>query len=117
MRVVEWEAIATRPRTPGLRGKRANVATNSATNATRSPTPVGSWPLEGRRRRLLHRPASELRRVPAHDILHDWDDEDASRILAAVAKSGERGAAVLVIETVMPEGPDPHWSMTLDVLA
>ena len=50
------------------------------------------------------------------NILHDWDDEDASRILAAVAKSGEPGAAVLVIETVMPEGPEPHWAKTLDVL-
>lgn len=50
------------------------------------------------------------------NILHDWDDEDASRILAAVAKSGEAGAAVLVIETVMPEGPEPHWAKTLDVL-
>jgi hypothetical protein len=50
------------------------------------------------------------------NILHDWDDKDASRILAAVANSGEPGAAVLVIETVMPEGPDPHWAKTLDVL-
>ncbi len=50
------------------------------------------------------------------NILHDWDDENASRILAAVTKSGEPGAAVLVIETVMPEGPDPHWAKTLDVL-
>ena len=50
------------------------------------------------------------------NILHDWDDENASRILAAVAKSGEPGAAVLVIETVMPEGPEPHWAKTLDVL-
>ena len=50
------------------------------------------------------------------NVLHDWDDGDASRILAAVAKSGEPGAAVLVIETVMPEGPEPHWAKTLDVL-
>src|ERR687896_714973 len=50
------------------------------------------------------------------NILHDWDDENASRILAGVAKSGEPGAAVLVIETVMPEGPEPHWAKTLDVL-
>ena len=50
------------------------------------------------------------------NILHDWDDQNASRILAAVAKSGEPGAAVLVIETVMPEGPEPHWAKTLDVL-
>ncbi|MDP8910035.1 MAG: hypothetical protein M3N47_13185, partial [Chloroflexota bacterium] len=50
------------------------------------------------------------------NILHDWDDENALRILAAVAKSGEPGAVVLVIETVMPEGPEPHWAKTLDVL-
>ena len=50
------------------------------------------------------------------NVLHDWDDENALRILAAVAKAGEPGAAVLVIETVMPEGPEPHWAKTLDVL-
>lgn len=50
------------------------------------------------------------------NILHDWDDKHASAILAAVAKSCEPGAAVLVIETVMPEGPEHHWAKTLDVL-
>ncbi|MBW3650459.1 MAG: hypothetical protein KY458_07830 [Actinobacteria bacterium] len=50
------------------------------------------------------------------NILHDWDDERASAILAAVAKSSEPGAAVLVVETVMPEGPEQHWAKTLDVL-
>ncbi len=50
------------------------------------------------------------------NILHDWDDERASTILAAVSKSSEPGAAVLVIETVMPEGPEQHWAKTLDVL-
>lgn len=50
------------------------------------------------------------------NILHDWDDEQASAILAGVAKSSGPGAAVLVIETVMPEGPDQHWAKTLDVL-
>ena len=50
------------------------------------------------------------------NILHDWDDEHASAILAAVAKSSAPGAAILVIETVMPEGPEHHWAKTLDVL-
>jgi len=50
------------------------------------------------------------------NILHDWDDERSSRILAAVVESAEPGAAVLVIETVVPERPEPHWANTLDVL-
>ncbi len=50
------------------------------------------------------------------NILHDWDDANASAILGAVAKSCEPGGTVLVIETVMPEGPEAHWAKTLDVL-
>lgn len=51
------------------------------------------------------------------NVVHDWGDEDAGRILAAVADAGRTHAAtVLVIETVMPDGPEPHRAKTLDVL-
>jgi hypothetical protein len=51
------------------------------------------------------------------NIIHDWNDADAARILAAVANAGRAsGATVLVVETVMPDGAEPHWAKTLDVL-
>jgi hypothetical protein len=51
------------------------------------------------------------------NIVHDWDDDQSRAILSAVAHAGRpAGATVLVIETVMPEGPEDHWAKTLDVL-
>ncbi len=51
------------------------------------------------------------------NIVHDWDDKAAIAILASVADAGRSsGAAVLLLETVMPEGSQRHWSKTLDVL-
>ena len=50
------------------------------------------------------------------NILHDWDDDPAIAILSAVGQARRGGAAVLLLEAVMPEGPQRHWSKTLDVL-
>lgn len=51
------------------------------------------------------------------NVVHDWDDPDAVRILEAVAAAGRpAGATVLVIEGILPEGPVPHWSKVLDVV-
>lgn len=51
------------------------------------------------------------------NVLHDWDDTSAIAILSAVGQARRRGAAVLLLlEAVMPDGPQRHWSKTLDVL-
>jgi hypothetical protein len=51
------------------------------------------------------------------NVLHDWDDRPAIEILGAVAEAGRPSqSAVLVLEPVLPEGPERHWSKTLDVL-
>jgi hypothetical protein len=51
------------------------------------------------------------------NIVHDWDDDAAVAILRAVAAAGApRRATVLVVEAVLPEGPDDHWAKTLDVM-
>lgn len=62
-------------------------------------------------------------RLPACDayllmnVLHDWDDKPATAILQAVAAAGRSsGATVLIVETLLPDDPRPHWSKTLDVL-
>lgn len=50
------------------------------------------------------------------NVVHDWDDERAIDILSSVARAGRAGGRVLVIETVLPAGAEPHYARTLDVL-
>jgi O-methyltransferase len=48
-------------------------------------------------------------------IIHDWDDERASLILKNInAAMGEDGR-VLIVETIIPEGNEPHYSKLLDL--
>jgi hypothetical protein len=50
------------------------------------------------------------------NIVHDWHDEDAVAVLRAVGDAAPPGATVLLVETILPEGPEPHWAKTLDVM-
>lgn len=51
------------------------------------------------------------------NIIHDWDDKAAIAILEAVAAAGRGSqATVLLLEALLPEGPEPHWSKTLDIV-
>jgi hypothetical protein len=50
------------------------------------------------------------------DLLHDWRDDDAVRILASVRRAAAAHARVLIIETLVPEVSGPHFGKTLDVI-
>jgi len=50
------------------------------------------------------------------DLLHDWRDDDAAKILASVRRAAPRHARALIIETLVPEVPGPHFGKTLDVI-
>ena len=51
------------------------------------------------------------------NIIHDWDDKASVDVLRAVADARRPSrATVLLLEAVMSEGPDPHWSKTLDIV-
>lgn len=50
------------------------------------------------------------------DLLHDWRDEDAERILAAVRRAAASHARLLIIETLVPEAAGPHFGKTLDLI-
>jgi hypothetical protein len=50
------------------------------------------------------------------DLLHDWADDDAMRILSSVREAAPPDARVLIIETLRPEEPGPHIGKTLDVI-
>jgi hypothetical protein len=48
-------------------------------------------------------------------IVHDWDDERCVRILSNCCRASRGKGRVLVVDTVVPPGNDPHWSKLLDV--
>jgi len=59
--------------------------------------------------------------VPAADayfmksILHDWDDERALAILQCCCRSGSKNAKVILVETVIAPGNEPHMAKWLDI--
>jgi hypothetical protein len=59
--------------------------------------------------------------VPAADvyilsyILHDWDDESCRRILANIAKAAKPGARLVIVESVIPAGDEPHPAKVIDI--
>ena len=48
-------------------------------------------------------------------IVHDWDDDRCVRILSNCFRASQGKGKVLVVDTVVPPGNDPHWSKLLDV--
>jgi hypothetical protein len=51
------------------------------------------------------------------DVIHDWNDERAASILAAVRKAAPPQARLLLIESVIPDDPAGYdWSETLDIV-
>jgi hypothetical protein len=50
------------------------------------------------------------------DLLHDWDDADATRIVAAVRRAARPHSRLLIVETLVPETPGMHFGKTLDII-
>jgi hypothetical protein len=48
-------------------------------------------------------------------VIHDWDDEDAIRILKTIRHSMKPGAKLYLIEQIMPPGNDPSFIKTTDL--
>jgi hypothetical protein len=49
------------------------------------------------------------------NVIHDWDDARASAILRNCAQAMAEGGYVLVIESVLPTGNDPHPGKSADL--
>src|SRR5439155_5595778 len=49
-------------------------------------------------------------------ILHDWDDDRAAAILRTIRTAARPDARLLVLETVVPPGNEPHGAKWLDLL-
>jgi len=50
------------------------------------------------------------------EIIHDWDDADAVRILSNVRRSAPADATVLIVETVLADRPRRDAATTLDIV-
>jgi hypothetical protein len=50
------------------------------------------------------------------NVLHNWADREAEAILRAVRHAAPPQAELLVLESIMPEGPGPHRTKVLDVM-
>lgn len=48
-------------------------------------------------------------------IIHDWGDERCRAILGHIATAMVPTASVLVVEMVMPDGPEPHPAKFMDL--
>jgi SAM-dependent methyltransferase/DNA-binding HxlR family transcriptional regulator len=48
-------------------------------------------------------------------ILHDWDDEQCVRILKNCARALKAGGKVLVMDSVIPAGDEPHPGKFMDI--
>jgi hypothetical protein len=49
-------------------------------------------------------------------VLHDWDDDHAARILAALARSATTDSRLRVFEMLLPTDASPHRAKMSDVL-
>jgi hypothetical protein len=60
--------------------------------------------------------------VPSADVyllsavLHDWSDEDCARLLARITEAARPGARLVVIESLLPSGDEPHPSKLSDLI-
>lgn len=50
------------------------------------------------------------------EVLHDWDDTDAVRILTAIRRTAPAHACLLVAEALIGEAPGPHQGKMLDII-
>jgi hypothetical protein len=49
-------------------------------------------------------------------ILHDWDDESATRILHTIRAAAAPGARLIILDAVVPPGNEPFGAKWLDLL-
>ena len=50
------------------------------------------------------------------EVIHDWDDKDAAKILTAIRKAAPKTARLLLIEAILPDDSGPNWPKTLDIV-
>jgi O-methyltransferase domain len=67
-------------------------------------------------------PGDFLREVPAADlyvlsqVLHNWEDEQVRAILGHCRLAGRPGGSIIVIELMLPDGPEPSVAHLMDLI-
>ncbi len=49
------------------------------------------------------------------EVIHDWTDPDALRLLRSVRRAAPAHARLLVIESLIPDRPTANWTQMLDI--
>ncbi len=49
-------------------------------------------------------------------VLHNWDDEHVRRIAGHCHRASRPGGALMVIEYVLPDGPEPSLAHLMDLI-
>jgi SAM-dependent methyltransferase/DNA-binding HxlR family transcriptional regulator len=86
--------------------------------AERAAIRIGSTPVAGRLRAEGGDFFHEVPRADAYvlaQVLHDWNDEDSVRILAACRRAAGDGSRLFVLEQTVPEGDQPSTVKLLDL--
>ena len=50
------------------------------------------------------------------NVLHDWEDDEARRIIANCHRAGRPGGGLLVVGYLMPTPPEPSLAYLMDLL-
>ena len=50
------------------------------------------------------------------NVLHDWEDDEAKRIVANCHRAGRPGGGLLVVGYLMPSPPEPSLAYLMDLL-
>jgi hypothetical protein len=50
------------------------------------------------------------------EVIHDWNDEDSVRILAAIRRAAPLHARLLIIESIISESPGADFGKVLDII-
>jgi hypothetical protein len=67
-------------------------------------------------------PGDFLREVPPGDlyvlsqVLHNWRDEQVLAVLGSCRKAGRPGNSIMVIEQMLPDGPEPSPAHVMDLI-
>jgi hypothetical protein len=48
-------------------------------------------------------------------VIHDWSDEESTKILSGIRRAAPPHAKLLVVEAVIPDSPGPDWAKVVDL--
>lgn len=65
---------------------------------------------------FFERPLPQADAYIVGNVLHNWADREAEAILRSIRRAAPAQAELLVLESMMPDGPEPHRTKVLDLM-